>query len=246
MLTLLPPSPAFVIHSREYQEHSLLIEFFTLNHGRVSAIAKRVKTGRSPFKYLLQPFFPLNVSFKQGKSDLWQVYNVEPSGDLISFSVPEVFCASYLNELLYYLYKSKDSDPKLFASYLETLKGISKKTVLDKVLREFEFALLDSLGYGIRFEDKDGNALQSGSFYHFLPDIGFIKISDYESVSESVDFSEVFLGEKLIMLLNKQYLSIDVLKCAQKITNKALSMLLNNKEIKSRAYYRAFLQSKDK
>ena len=157
MLTLLPPSPAFVIHSREYQEHSLLIEFFTLNHGRVSAIAKRVKTGRSPFKYLLQPFFPLNVSFKQGKSDLWQVYDVEPSGELISFFVPEVFCASYLNELLYYLYKSKESDPKLFASYLETLKGISEKTVLDKALREFEFALLDSLGYGIRFEDKDGN-----------------------------------------------------------------------------------------
>lgn len=246
MLTLLPPSPAFVIHTREYQEHSLLIEFFTLNHGRVSAIAKRVKAGRSPFKYLLQPFFPLNVAFKQGKSDLWQVYDVVPSGELISFSVPEVFCASYLNELLYYLYKSKESDPKLFASYLETLKSISEKTSLDKALREFEFALLDSLGYGIRFEDKDGNALQSGSFYHFLPDIGFIKISDYESVLEAIDFSEVFPGEKLIMLLNKQYLSIDVLKYAQKITNKALSMLLNNKEIKSRAYYRAFLQSKDK
>lgn len=246
MLTLLPPSPAFVIHTREYQEHSLLIEFFTLNHGRVSAIAKRVKAGRSPFKYLLQPFFPLNVAFKQGKSDLWQVHDVEPSGELISFSVPEVFCASYLNELLYYLYKSKESDPKLFASYLETLKSISKKTSLDKALREFEFALLDSLGYGIRFEDKEGNSLQSGLFYHFLPDIGFIKISDYESVSESVDFSEVFPGEKLIMLLNKQYLSIDVLKCAQKITNKALSILLNKKEIKSRAYYRAFLQSKDK
>lgn len=246
MLTLLPPSPAFVIHSREYQEHSLLIEFFTLNHGRVSAIAKRVKTVRSSFKYLLQPFFPLNVSFKQGKSDLWHVYDVEPSGNLLSFAVPEIFCASYLNELLYYLYKSKESDPKLFASYLETLKCISEKISLDKALREFEFALLDSLGYGIRFEDKDGNALQSGCFYHFLPESGFIKISDCKSVSESVEFSEVFSGEKLIMLLNKQYLSVDVLKCAQKITNKALSTLLNNKEIKSRVYYRAFLQSKDK
>ena len=121
-----------------------------------------------------------------------------------------------------------------------------EKISLDKALREFEFALLDSLGYGIRFEDKDGNALQSGSFYHFLPDSGFIKVSDCKSVSESVEFSEVFSGEKLIMLLNKQYLSIDVLKCAQRITNKALSILLNNKEIKSRAYYRAFLQSKDK
>ena len=237
MLTLLPPSPAFVIHSREYQEHSLLIEFFTLNHGRVSAIARRVKTLRSSFKYLLQPFFPLNVSFKQGKSDLWQVHDVEPSGELISFAIPEIFCASY---------KSKESDPKLFASYLETLKSISEKISLDKALREFEFALLNSLGYGIRFEDKDGNALQSGCFYHFLPDSGFINVSDSKSVAESVEFSEVFSGEKLIMLLNKQYLSLDVLKCAQKITNKALSTLLNNKEIKSRAYYRAFLQSKDK
>ncbi len=32
--------PGFILHTRPYKEHSLLVELFTLNYGRLSAVAR--------------------------------------------------------------------------------------------------------------------------------------------------------------------------------------------------------------
>ena len=233
---ILQETPAFVIHRREYQENSLLIEFFTLNHGRVAAVAKHVKSSKSALKFLLQPFIPLTVSFVQGKSDLFLLNDVSSSGAMKEFVVPRLFCASYLNELLYYLYKSKESDPKLFACYLNSLNGIEGDGSIDIYLRDFEFNLLESLGFAIRFSDHEGNNLKEDAFYKFVPDIGFIEAY--------ADEQDAVLGSNLILLANRQYLNNDVLKCARHITHKVLRVLLGTKEIKSRSYYQSFLKIK--
>lgn len=60
---------AFVLHRREYSESSLLVEFFTEHHGRITLLAKGARRARSPLKAVLQPFTPLLVRWS-GKGDL--------------------------------------------------------------------------------------------------------------------------------------------------------------------------------
>jgi len=45
---------AYVLHRRPYRETSYIVDFFTLEEGRVSAVAKGVKNSKSDKKSLLQ------------------------------------------------------------------------------------------------------------------------------------------------------------------------------------------------
>ncbi len=55
--------PAYVIHRRPFRETSLLVDFFCLDHGRIAAVAKGARQGKSRMQALLQPFQPLRISF---------------------------------------------------------------------------------------------------------------------------------------------------------------------------------------
>lgn len=60
---------AYVLHRRPYREASYIVDFFTLEEGRVSAVAKGVKNSKSDKKSLLQPFQHLRLQLS-GKSEL--------------------------------------------------------------------------------------------------------------------------------------------------------------------------------
>ena len=40
MPNLIDSEPGVILHTRPYKEHSLLVELYTLNYGRVSAVAR--------------------------------------------------------------------------------------------------------------------------------------------------------------------------------------------------------------
>ena len=68
--------PAFVLHTRPYQETSLIIEFFTQSFGRVNAVAKGAKRPKSPLRSVLTPASRLSVSLS-GKSELKNLSSAE-------------------------------------------------------------------------------------------------------------------------------------------------------------------------
>ena len=49
----------FVLHSRPYRETSLLLDIFSESQGRLTLLAKGVRSKRSMLKGVLQPFTPL-------------------------------------------------------------------------------------------------------------------------------------------------------------------------------------------
>ena len=63
------PQAAFVLHRRDYQETSLLVDLLTLNDGRVRVIAKGAKRHKNAWRALLQAFLPLQVEYS-GRQDL--------------------------------------------------------------------------------------------------------------------------------------------------------------------------------
>ncbi|HSB96610.1 MAG TPA: recombination protein O N-terminal domain-containing protein, partial [Spongiibacteraceae bacterium] len=64
--------PAYVLHTRDFRDSSLLIELFTPEQGRVAAVARGVKAARRGSgmqRALLQPFQPLWIAV-QGRGEL--------------------------------------------------------------------------------------------------------------------------------------------------------------------------------
>ena len=85
--------PAFLLHRREYRESSLLIELYSAEHGRISVVAKGVRSSRGDKKGLLQPFQPLLVWW-QGRSDLKTLTSVESSGHYPMLEEPDAVSAA--------------------------------------------------------------------------------------------------------------------------------------------------------
>lgn len=235
MATSIELESCFVIHTRNYQETSLLVELFCLNHGRLSLIARGAKSKKSPLKSKLQPFVPLKISMTKGKSELWYLKDCQIQGLGFQFSIPNIFCATYLNELLYYLVKTQDCEMQLFASYLQALNNIKDNINIDLSLRKFELELLSSLGLAIDFVDNNNNDFDDSSYYLYSIDNGFSLI-EYATKDS--------LCGKILNDLKHGFdnLSKEHLNTLKYITTKSLRALLNDKEIKSRALYANFLK----
>ena len=55
--------PAYVLFSRPFQNTSLMLDFFTIDYGRIRAIAKGARRPSSKYRSILQPFHPLLVGY---------------------------------------------------------------------------------------------------------------------------------------------------------------------------------------
>lgn len=118
---------AYILHARAYRDTSLLLELFTQEHGRVSAVARGAKGARSRFKGLLQPFVPLVVSWS-GKGELMTLLAAEANGIAHSLTGDALVCGIYLNELLMRLLHRYDAHSILYQNYRQALCGLQEKT----------------------------------------------------------------------------------------------------------------------
>lgn len=168
--------PAYVLHARPYQETSLLLEFFTQDFGRVSAIAKGAKRPKSRGRGLLQPFIPLLISCA-GKGELLTVKDFDAAAPPILLLGRRLIFAFYLNELLMRLLHRADAHDELFYAYEKSLHKLREDNDehLEQVpLRLFEKTLLKELGYELHLthEVDSGKPLNPDSMYFFDPEKG--------------------------------------------------------------------------
>ena len=71
-------SAAYVLHSRPYRETSLLVDLFTLEQGKISAVARGARRAGSRMRATLQPFQSLHMGW-QGRSELKNLSQAETS-----------------------------------------------------------------------------------------------------------------------------------------------------------------------
>src|SRR5690606_22196369 len=110
----------------------------TRDHGRLSAIARGSRRPNSSMRGLLQPFTPLQASFR-GRSELKTLSQVELLGDPILLRGERLFSALYVNELVVRLTWGHETDPFLFEAYEQTLGQLKAAEVeLEPLLRCFE------------------------------------------------------------------------------------------------------------
>lgn len=138
---------AYVLHSYDWSEASLIVELFTRERGRVVVVAKGAKRPTSQLRAVLLPFQRISVSLGRTPADesseIHTLRSAEWAGGVPPVAAASLFPAFYLNELLLKGLARQDPHPRLFDAYAQTLEALADEA---PALRAFEFLLLRELG----------------------------------------------------------------------------------------------------
>ena len=233
--------PAYVLHTRNYRETSLIVEFFTEQHGRVSGVLRGARgkknVGKSRSKpntgQIAQPFSPVLVSWF-GSGGLKTIKKIEPAATGFTLKGNRLFSGFYINELLTRLITAQDPHPNLYQQYQVLLLELAGTSELEPLLRNFEILLLKEIGYGLNFQLTNGEEFRPDQNYHFDQQQGF-SLSRFQQGTQPR--TDTFNGEPLIAIQNSDYSKPETKKAAKRLTRIALQPHLGSKPLKSRELF---------
>ena len=227
--------PAYLLHRQPFQNTSLLVDFFTMDFGRVKAVAKGARSAKSKYRSLLQPFHPLLVSFS-GRSEMKTVTGIESGLAAINLRADRLFSGMYVNELLTRLLLNHVEHKELYIIYQDTLVALCGSTDVELILRRFELNLLAELGYGINLESdcRSHEPIAEAGKYRFTPDIGF-ELAHAESPEQNSP--RLFVGEHILALAKLELEDRDIAKTAKRLLRMALAAHLGGKPLNSRSLF---------
>jgi DNA repair protein RecO (recombination protein O) len=233
----------FVLHQRPYRDTSLIVELFTHEFGRLSAFARAARGPRTRFA-LLQPFRPLLLSWS-GRGEAPTLTAAETDGPPPAPLAPQYLLSGfYLNELLLKLTAPHDPQRELYLHYAATLAQFRAGAPLEAALRQFEFRLLELLGYGNEFAfEAAGRAVSPEAYYHFRPGAGVwpTTAGGDEGASGGAEASAgAVQGRVLLALAAAQPLADpEGQRQARAVLRAALDHCLDGRELATRAVARA-------
>lgn len=202
--------PAYVLHSFAYKETSLIIKFFTKEHGIVHLVARGAKR-KKYLSAILQPFVPLLIHWKYHSVNLAVLYQADAQGLPYKLINSCLFSALYINELLIKLLATMDPYPELFDCYkqflaqLDNLKSLTSQECqldLEKHLRIMEKHILKAIGYELQLnkESQSNDPILLNEKYYFDFENGLQKLAN-----NSLVFTQTFNGSSLLALHNDCY-----------------------------------------
>ncbi|MDK1023635.1 MAG: DNA repair protein RecO [Gammaproteobacteria bacterium] len=224
-------TPAFILHARSYRETSLIVDFFTLKYGRLSAVARGARGQKK--KVALQPFTPFVISLT-GSGELKTLKNYEIYENPVCLLGDNLLIGLYVNELLVRLLGRFDPMVRLFDSYKTLVIRLSNKQGFsEQLLRCFEIDLLTDLGYGIVFDHEvsTGAAILEQKLYKYSLEGGFVPAPDV------TDSNTVFQGKYLLAIGQGDFSLTSTRMAAKKIVRSALKPLLGDKPLHSRKLF---------
>ena len=225
--------PAYVLHRRPFRETSLLVDLLTLNHGKVSVVARGANSTRSALKAQLQPFQPLMVDWT-GRADLKTLIHTDTRPGVQLGHGKALYSGFYLNELLQKLLSPFDPAQELFAAYIEALDQLaSGDGDVEPVLRQFEMALADSLGYGFAWDEATdiGQPVQDGQRYCYDPQQGILATPVEHTRLRGLP------GQALLALASGDLHNPEARRVAKQVMRSLTDFLLQGKPLNSRALF---------
>ena len=237
--------PAYVLHRRPYGESSAILELLTPEYGRIGLVAKGVLSGKSKRKGLLQPFYPLLVSWVGRGGDLGTLTKVEAQGTQLNIIASELMVGFYLNELIYRLLVKDEINIELFSCYDETLRNLAIASIdenssysVQAVLRRFEVQLLKLLGFGLIL---DHDAVLNRPI---MPDVQYDYQIDFGPIASSTNslVKGVLISGKTLISLSNQIPNESlndfvIMNDAKRLLRYVLNHYLGEKALISRELY---------
>lgn len=234
-MSLMTDSAFYILHSRPYQETSVILDAFTWKTGRLSILAKGAKRRSRQWQACLHPFILLQGQW-QGRSDLQtltevsivQQHRLQGRSMLMGF---------YVNELMVRLLQKHAPCPEVFERY----HWLLQETITEARLRYFEKDLLDLLGYGFscQYEAETGELIQPGQSYYFQLERGFV----YPSYSKTHDI--LVEGDTIEALDRRSLASKQQQRQAKYVLRHALKPLLGSRPLHSRQLFYNFISKSD-
>lgn len=164
---------AFVLHTYPYRDTSVVVEAFTPRFGRIGLIARGAKRPKSPLRGALLAFQPLVIAWS-GRGELRTLTRAEWIGAAKPLVGMAMMCGYYLNELVLKLLQRDDPHECLFDHYASALARLAEGDAPATVLRAFELALLQEIGYAVHLhsEAESGLPLRQETRYAYVPERG--------------------------------------------------------------------------
>lgn len=180
--------PAYVLHSYDWSESSVILELLTADMGRVAVVAKGAKKPTSNFRPVLLPLQPIVVQFKNVSQDLavlqsakWTGGKVMPAGA----NGDRLLAGCYVNELLLRLLPRQDACSLLFGAYAQFVELLHSSWESAVLIRALELFALQQLGHLPALgEQYNGQPLQQGQAYVLEPEWGLC-IPDAEPIANA-------------------------------------------------------------
>ena len=232
--------PCFILHQRPYRDTSVILDLFSRDFGRVSAVARGARAERSRLRGVLQAFTPLFISWL-GRSDLLTLVHAEIASPPLYFSGVRIFSGLYLNELVLRLLPKGDPFSEIFDSYRLALVELTLPDVSEaSLLRRFELDLLRALGYELVLtHDVSGNAVEPTLDYQYVPEQGLIPATGMRQKG-----ALYVSGQALSRFDDGDVNHANVLNEIRALTRLALSGLLGGEPLQSRELVIAFHAAK--
>ena len=225
----------FILHSRAYRETSLLLEVLTRGYGRVSMVARGVRSPRSTLRGVLLAFQPLSLSWF-GRGEVRTLARAEWTGGQAFLHGEALLCGFYLNELLLRLLPKEDPHDALFGCYRDTLGRLASEADSAPALRSFEKALLKELGYAMIL-DRDGASgaeVDPARTYSYDPERGPIE-------AEGSGTEPLVSGRTLLDMARDDYTDPRTQQQAKALMRALINHRLEYRPLKSRQVFRDLL-----
>lgn len=229
------PSPAsldeaLVLHMRAYRETSCLVDLLTRERGRVRLLAKGVRRGRQPSGDLT-PFSRIRYTVG-GRGELRLLTSSEGVPGWTRLEGEALYCGFYVAELVIRLLPLEDAHPELYEEILSVIHQLSTGLRPEPLLRRFERALLEELGYGLSlFEDALGDPIDAQGHYLYHPEQGAERVSEVQGSLP---------GSTLIALASGDFEDERDLRFAKKLMRGILDRHLEGQPLKSRELFQTF------
>jgi DNA repair protein RecO (recombination protein O) len=141
-------SEAVVLRHHNWGEADRILWLFTLDQGKIRAIAKGVRKPRSRKSGHLEPFTRVNLLLARGR-DIPIITQADTLDAFLSLREGLLLTtyASYVVELLDRFTFEEEENRALYRLLVNTLKHLSKNEHLEIVLRYYEIRLLDLVGF---------------------------------------------------------------------------------------------------
>jgi len=184
------PSAAYVLHSYDWSETSLILDLFTRDEGRVTVAAKGAKRPHSQLRPVLLPFQRILTSIsrpaRDESSEVLNLRSAEWAGGAPMLGGAALFSGFYLNELVMKLLARHDPHPLLFDAYAASLPALASAddTLSQAGLRAFEFVLLREIGLLPQLNRLTATQgpLDAAAAYQLRPEIGLVAWQQGEGV----------------------------------------------------------------
>ena len=224
--------PGFVLHSYPYRETSLIVEVFSRDHGRIGLVAKGARRPMSHLRGVLMAFQPLLIDWSGG-GEMKTLVRAEWQGGQPLLGGQALLCAYYLNELLMRLLPREDPHPVLFRAYGDALRALAAGEGQEVILRRFELALLQELGYGLQLDsDADGAPVRPELRYAYIIERGAVPLDEY-----GIDDPSVVAGRVLLDMARGDFREPETLAGAKALMRRLIQHYLGGQVLQSRRVF---------